>query len=91
MSKLRLPVPAAFSEIEVALPLAPLEEVGEYASRNLCIRQLSIAQAHALRRLELGLDAVGARCAMPGGAQRRVICRADAIRWLLDRIAEAGA
>jgi len=89
--RLKLPQPRPFETLELALPLGPVAGAGEHASPHLCVRTLSLDQARALRRLELGLDALGATCAMPSGAQRRVICRQDAVRWLLDRIVEAGA
>jgi len=63
----------------------PVAELGnEYVSRH-CEARLNHRQSVALQRLFNGLDAAGARLA--GG--NRIYSRPDAVRWLLEQIAEA--
>jgi len=64
------------------LPLAPLRE-DVYLTEHLDFR-LSIPNRRTLRRLFDGLDEAGAR--LPNG--RRVVSVSDAVRFVLDRLAD---
>ncbi len=67
--------------VTVTLPCAaePIRDC--YVGRHADVR-MNRAQAEALRRLQLGLDARGDRLA----SGKRVITTADAVRWLLEQI-----
>jgi len=62
----------------------PLAELGDCHLTRHCEARLDHRQAVALQRLHNGLDAAGARLA--GG--KRIYSRPDAVRWLLERIAD---
>jgi hypothetical protein len=68
--------------VSLTAPLAQADLQDCYISTHVEVR-LTRAQGLALRRLHLALDADGAR--MAGG--RRVIHLADAVKWLLDKLA----
>jgi len=74
--------PAAGVVVEIAVPLAPLDEAA-YMSSHVEVRRLDVPQRTALRRLRNGLNAAGARLANT----KFVESPADAVRWLLEQIA----
>jgi hypothetical protein len=67
--------------IEIDVPFSDMQLDGCYISCHLDVR-LTRRQGDTIRRIQLGLDAAGARLAN----NRRVVTQADAIRWLLEEI-----
>lgn len=79
--------PTWLEECDLELPLLLGGAISGYAATRLDLGRLSPPQAAALRRLVLGLNAARETFVSRGGQARPVKNGADAIRWLLDRVA----
>jgi hypothetical protein len=77
--------------VHARLPHCPCATIADdgrhYLSLHLDVR-ITARQSRALNRAVAGLDAAGAQADGASNSRGRVIQRGDAIRWLLDRLAD---
>jgi hypothetical protein len=75
--------------VEIYLPaLVCGPHRGGYVAPGVEVGRLTTRQSAALDRLVVGLDAAGATVTLASNPRGRVINRPDAIRWLLDQLAD---
>lgn len=78
-------------EQQITVPLAGEEEALQhtgYEGRSFVTIPISCNQACTLRRMVIAMQKRNIEVVMPGGRLKRVENRADAIRWLLDRVGD---